>query len=63
MPPIVDEDRCTGVGACAEICPTEVIDLETKSEGKTIAVIARPEDCTECEQCVNVCPEDAISME
>lgn len=63
MPPIVDEDRCAGVGACAEICPTEVIDLDTDDSGKTLAVIARPEDCIECEQCVNVCPEDAISME
>ncbi len=39
MPPILDADKCTGVGACVEICPTEVIDIETNGEGKTIAAI------------------------
>jgi NAD-dependent dihydropyrimidine dehydrogenase PreA subunit len=58
MPPTVDVKKCTGVGACAEVCPVNVIDIVNKK-----AVVARLEDCIECRACEAACPKSAISFE
>ncbi|ADE37015.1 MAG: 4Fe-4S dicluster domain-containing protein [Methanohalophilus sp.] len=63
MPPVVDKDKCIGSGECAEVCPTEVFDLEEDSNGDTKSVVSRPDDCIECELCVDACPADAIVLE
>jgi NAD-dependent dihydropyrimidine dehydrogenase PreA subunit len=57
MPPVVDLGKCRGAGACAEVCPVNVIDIV---KGK--AVVARPDDCTECRACEVACPNSAISF-
>ena len=48
----VDQDKCTGCGACVEKCPT----------GKMkIASFPNPKGaCVGCYGCVNVCPVDAV---
>lgn len=50
----VDEERCTGCGACVEVCPVGAIAL---LDGR-----ARVDDelCTGCQVCVDACPQDAI---
>ena len=50
----VDADRCTGCGACVQVCPTEAIALV---EGK-----ARVDEeiCIGCGACADECPENAI---
>ena len=58
MPPKVDLDKYTGCGTCADVCPSEVFDIEDDK-----SIVARPDDCTECESCVDECPEEAITME
>lgn len=30
---------------------------------RSVAVVARPEDCTACGSCVDVCPRDAITVD
>jgi len=55
--PVVDTEKCNGSSACAEVCPTNVIDIV---EGK--AVVARPDDCIECSACEVACPHNAISF-
>lgn len=52
----VDEDACTGCGACAEVCPAEAI---------TVNDVAKvdPELCTECGACTEECPVEAITLE
>ena len=49
----VDEDACTGCGACVERCPTGRM---------KIANFPRPNgECVGCYGCVNVCPVDAVN--
>jgi ferredoxin len=50
---VVNRDRCTGCGACGDVCPAEAVTIE---DGK--AVIGM--ECTGCGACPRVCPEGAI---
>ncbi|WP_407354926.1 ferredoxin family protein [Methanolobus sp. WCC5] len=63
MIPKVDKNICEGIGACAESCPTEVIDIGEDDNGALKAIIARPDDCVECGNCVDACPTEAITLE
>lgn len=48
MYPVIDQEKCNGCGNCAEICPSEVYQME---EDKSNPI--RPQDCVECWACVN----------
>jgi ferredoxin len=50
----IDEDRCTGCGACLSLCPQEAIVLETERAE------IRQELCIGCGICISACPERAI---
>ena len=50
----VDNERCTGCGACLDACPAGAIQLV---DG--IAAISA-DLCQECEACVMACPQGAI---
>lgn len=49
-------DKCTGCGACVEMCPVGVISLDA-NERPTWA-----RGCEHCMRCVNHCPFDAIEV-
>lgn len=53
----VNEELCTGCGACVEGCPVEAISL---SNGKAQI---DGDKCVDCGVCVGECPTDAISLE
>lgn len=63
MPAKVDKNKCEGIGACVQACPTNVIELQEDSNGDLKSVIARPEDCVECGICIDACPTESISIE
>jgi Pyruvate/2-oxoacid:ferredoxin oxidoreductase delta subunit len=50
----VDFPRCTGCGACIEVCPVEAITLVNDKAHIDHGI------CTGCEACINICPEDAL---
>ena len=51
----VHEDRCTECGVCAEVCPTDAIELSPFPKFT--------ERCIFCFNCVRECPEDAITAD
>jgi Pyruvate/2-oxoacid:ferredoxin oxidoreductase delta subunit len=53
--PLIDRQRCTGCGLCAQLCPTHAVEVH-----RALAVIVRPEACMFCDVCESYCPEGAI---
>lgn len=56
MPAKVDEDACTGCGACAGVCPADAITVDDTAK-------IDAELCTECGACTEECPVEAITLE
>ena len=52
---ITDQTKCTGCGACRNICPVSCITMTPDSEGFAYPVVDA-DRCTQCGQCVRVCP-------
>ncbi len=52
----IDEEKCTGCGACASVCPTEAINVNEKAK-------VDEEKCIECSVCIDECPVGAITLE
>lgn len=55
--PVVDEDKCSGCGLCADACGPRCLEMR---EG--IAVLTVPDACGSEEHCIGLCAEDAIRM-
>lgn len=51
----IDAEKCTGCGACLEVCPTGALYLV---DGKASVDTAL---CRECEVCMEACPTGAIA--
>ena len=55
--PNLDATRCTGCGACVQVCPSECLESwEMRPR------LARPRDCLSCTLCVLICPVQALRM-
>jgi ferredoxin len=50
----VDEEECTGCGACLEYCPTGAIEIKGRVAEIDLAL------CTACGSCSEACPQGAI---
>lgn len=60
MPTIaIEEKGCRACSLCAEVCPTQVFDMDA---GKDIALVARQEDCIGCTSCEYICPSRCLSV-
>lgn len=53
----LDEDKCTGCGACLEVCPHEVLVMNSRR-----AHIRNRDACMECGACSRNCPFGAVSV-
>lgn len=52
---ICDKTKCSGCGACMNICPKDAIKFEKNSEGFLYPIIDE-DKCINCGACKNVCP-------
>ena len=51
----IDNEKCTGCGACGEVCPVSAIKIDNGT-----AVVS--EECLDCGVCISQCPTEAISQ-
>jgi len=62
---LVDETYCKGCGVCVDVCPQEILKLDTDTltaKGYHPAVCIDPSACTTCLSCATMCPDVAITI-
>lgn len=61
---VVDVEKCKGCELCVVACPTNVLQLAKKVNGKGYhyAYMENPEACTGCMNCSMVCPDTVITV-
>ena len=70
----VDKDKCTGCGACANICPKQVIMIDAAGPRKPVVMCSNKDkgavanklcttSCIACGMCERTCKFDAIHVE
>ena len=57
MPTFVYMTRCDGCGQCVDICPSDIMHIDTTYRR---AFNIEPNMCWECYSCVKACPQFAI---
>jgi len=63
---IVDEVYCKGCSLCVQVCPQQIIELDSAkltSKGYHPARLTDESRCTACTFCALMCPEVAITVE
>ncbi|HDD65060.1 MAG TPA: 4Fe-4S dicluster domain-containing protein, partial [Firmicutes bacterium] len=56
--PKFDEEKCVGCGACAQVCPSNAIEVKDIIEEKKRILIHHPDKCIYCGQCEINCITD-----
>lgn len=61
---VVDTERCKGCEICVVSCPTHVIAMSERVNGKGYhyAYMKDPDACTGCMNCGIVCPDGVITV-
>lgn len=59
MPTYVYMTRCDGCGHCVDICPSDIMHIDTVTRR---AYNIEPNMCWECYSCVKACPMNAIDV-
>jgi ferredoxin len=60
---ITVDETCTACGACARICPTKALNLESDTKNKTYRLSFTPELCIDCGVCLHACMPHSITLE
>jgi MinD superfamily P-loop ATPase len=58
MPPVIDREKCSLCGTCADICPLDVIYIRDEAVD-----VRYPYECWHCGACRQDCPEEAVGIE
>ena len=61
-PPVFDQNKCIGCGACAVVCPANAISLTYRKSDRVYLLEYYMGKCIFCALCADVCPVNAISM-
>ena len=59
MPPVINKDKCSLCGTCADICPEDVLFLDLDGESPRVVY---PDECWHCASCVIDCPQEAVRL-
>ena len=59
MPTFVYMSHCDGCGHCVDICPSDIMHIDTTYRR---AFNIEPNMCWECYSCVKACPQNAIDV-
>jgi len=59
MPTFVYMTKCDGCGKCVDICPSDIMHIDTVFRR---AFNLEPDFCWECYSCVKECPQHAIDV-
>ena len=54
--PLFIEDRCTGCGACAKLCPMGALEMVDNKPVRSAEI------CNNCGRCISLCKKDAIAI-
>lgn len=60
MPPVIDPQKCTGCGTCADICNSGLFTFDRKKDATP--QVTFPDECWHCDSCVLDCPAGAIRL-
>lgn len=60
--PDIDEERCTGCDACAQVCPHGAITYRRGDDGQAADYRLDPAECTGCRLCIDICEAEAIQL-
>lgn len=58
--PHVDQDKCIGCGACANVCPADAIAIEDGGTARFVRFMRQA--CVFCGSCQDVCPTKAVEL-
>ena len=60
MPNItIDQSGCRSCNLCVEICPTDVLTMDSSED---YATVAKQDDCIGCTSCLYICPSRCIDI-
>ncbi len=59
MPTYTDMSRCDGCGECVDICPSDIMHIDSVYRR---SYNIEPHFCWECYSCVKACPQHAIDV-
>jgi ech hydrogenase subunit C len=58
--PHVDQDKCIGCSACANVCPADAIEIEDGGAMRIVRFLRQA--CVFCATCQDVCPTKAVEL-
>ena len=58
--PVIDFERCTACGDCAQACPTGAIQLGTAEAPGSLTLSLSYGPCIGCRECIDACPAGAL---